>query len=208
VIEPLTDYIWLGAHPLHDSRLLRMARLFQSLAAGLRTLDDFYTTVQVVMSSSPLAVCLFLHACSYPSTKGEVQFHYVSKLVGNSPEKAVFKAKRERDNQLIVVKFAHRYNVGAHRIVADKELAPKLFYAGAICQSIPGSRGLFGAPEMVVMEYLPGSPANELFCKGPLPLSVYKDVQAAVDLLHKEGIVFGDLRRLNIMVLNKRAKII
>lgn len=61
---------------------------------------------------------------------------------------------------------------------------------------------------MVVMEHLPGSPAHELFCKGPLPSSVFKDVQAAIDSLHEMDLVFGDLRRPNIVVLNKRAKIV
>jgi hypothetical protein len=201
VIEPLTGYIWLGAHPLHDSRLVHVASLFQSLAAGLRTLDEFYRTIPVVRPSSPLAGRLFPHVSSYVDTEGEVRFRYLSKLEGHSPEKAVFKAKRERDHLPIVVKFAHRYNADAHRVLADKGLAPRLFYVGNAQRSIPGSSGLFGAPQMVVMEYLSGSPAHELFWKGPLPSSVFKDVRTAIDALHERNVVFGDLRRPNIMVL-------
>lgn len=93
MIEPLTGYIWLGAHPLHDSRLVHVASLFQSLAAGLRTLDEFYRTIPVVRPSSPLAGRLFPHVSSYVDTEGEVRFRYLSKLEGHSPEKAVFKRR-------------------------------------------------------------------------------------------------------------------
>jgi len=207
VIEPLTDYIWLGTNPPHDSRLLRVARVFQSLAVGLRTLDEFYQTVPI-MTKSPLAARLFPHVCSYPSPKGHIRFRYLSKLAGGDPEKAIFKAKREQDNQFIVVKFALRYNADAHQAVAAKGLAPKLFHAGDTYQSIYSSRGLYGAPQMIVMEHLPGSTAHELFSDRFLPSYVFTDVQAAINTLHEKDIVFGDLRRTNIMVNKKRAKIV
>jgi hypothetical protein len=161
VIEPLTNYIWLGAHPPHDGRLLHIARVFGCLAAGLRTLDEFYKTVPIT-TKSPLAARLFPHVCSYASPEGDIRFRYLSKLAGNSPEKAIFKAKREQDNRFLVVKFTPRYNADAHRALADKGLAPRLFHVGDVYQSIPSSRGLYGAPHMVVMEHLPGSPAHEL----------------------------------------------
>jgi len=199
VIEPLTDYIWLGANPLNDTRLLRVARLFKSLAAGLRTLHEFYTTLQVVPSNTPLAARLFPHVCSYTGPEGEVRFRYLSNLMGN---KAVFKAQTEQDNRLVVVKFAYQYHDDAHRALAAEGFAPRLFYAGPFCD---GAQTLSGVPKMVVMEHLSGSPAHEV---GSLRPSAFRDVQTAVDLLHKMDIVFGDLRRPNIMVLNKRAKLV
>jgi RIO-like serine/threonine protein kinase len=151
---------------------------------------------------------LFPHVCSYAGPEGDIRFRYLSKLAGNSPEKAIFKAKREQDNRFIVVKFTPRYNADAHRALADRGLAPRLFHIGDIYQSISSSRGLSGAPYMVVMEHVPGSPAHELFWKGPLPSSVFTDVLAAVNALHEKDIIFGDLRRTNIMVHKKRAQIV
>jgi hypothetical protein len=193
-IEPLTDYIWLGAYPDHDSRLLRVARLFKSLATGLRNLDEFYRKLKVFDSGSPLGARLFPRVCSYTAAE-EVRFYYISKLAARNPEKAIFKAK-ERDGRDIVVKFAHRYNADAHRVLAREGLAPALFYVGDTY------------PTMVVMEYLQGSSAEQMYYKAPPPPFVYKDVQAAISALHRSGLVFGDLRRPNIMIWKKKAKLV
>lgn len=195
-IKPLTDYIWLGAYPDHDSRLLRVARLFKSLATGLRNLDEFYRNLKVFGSSSPLGARLFPHVCSYATAEEVVRFRYISKLAASNPEKAIFKAKGERDGRDIVVKFAHRYNADAHRVLAREGLAPALFYVGDT------------RPTMVVMEYLQGSSAEQMYYKAPPPPFVYKDVRAAIEALHKSGLVFGDLRRPNIMVSKKKAKLV
>jgi RIO-like serine/threonine protein kinase len=59
---------------------------------------------------------------------------------------------------------------------------------------------------MVVMEYLEGSTAEQMYYKASPPLSVCEDVQAAITTLHRKGLVFEDLRRPK--VLNKRAKLV
>ncbi len=207
-IEPLTDYIWLGAYPHHDARLLRLARLFKSLATGLRNLDEFYKNLTVLNPNSPLGARLFPHICSYTTDEEVVRFHYISKLAPSNLEKAIFKAKDERDGRDIVVKFAHRYNAEAHRVVASEGLAPELFYIGDIYPSALGPNALFAAPKMVVMEYLQGSSAEQMYYKAPPPSFVYRDVQAAIGALHKRGLVFGDLRRPNVMIYKNRAKLV
>src|SRR4051812_14589398 len=101
VIQPLTDYISLRPSPLDTSRLLSVAHLFVALASGLQTLDEFFRTIPLFSSKSPLSARLFPHVCSYSQTEGDVQFRYVSKLAGNSPEKAIFKAQVQGDKRYV-----------------------------------------------------------------------------------------------------------
>ena len=165
---------------------------------GLRKLDEFYKNLKIFNLNSPLGACLFPHICSY-AIKGEVvRFRYVSKLAPCNPEKAIFKAKRERDNRDIVVKFTFQYNAEAHRVLAKEGFAPELFYIGDILYP-SALRELFGAIKMVVMEYLQGSSADQMYKVLPLS-SVYRDVQATISALHKRNLVFGDLQHPNIMV--------
>jgi RIO-like serine/threonine protein kinase len=58
------------------------------------------------------------------------------------------------------------------------------------------------------MEFLSGSTAHDVFYKAPLPSPIIKDVSAAIKVLHEKDIVFGDLWRPNIMVLNATAKLV
>jgi hypothetical protein len=47
VIQPLTDYIWLGVHPSADGQLLRVARVLLALRRTLQSLDMFYTQLKI-----------------------------------------------------------------------------------------------------------------------------------------------------------------
>jgi serine/threonine protein kinase len=209
VIQPLTDYIWLGAFPLDTSQLLSVAHLFVALAAGLQTLDEFFRTIPLFPSKSPLSTRLFPHICSYSRTEGvRIQFRYVAKLAGNSPDKAIFKAQRQGDKQYVVVKFVERYNAEAHRILTERNLAPELLYVGKVSQPPSQFHSMVRTLLMVVMEFLSGSTAQDVFYKAPLPSPVFKDVWAAIKILHERDIVFGDLRRPNIMVLKASAKLV
>lgn len=55
---------------------------------------------------------------------------------------------------------------------------------------------------MVVMERVPGKPMSE-FEKHSLPSTVFDDVKAAIDILHDQDLVFGDLRASNIMIVGE-----
>lgn len=200
-IEPLTDYIWLGSYPHHDFRLRRVARILKALATGLRNLDEFYRTLTIVKSDSRLSSRLFPYIRSYTISDELVHFRYVSRLAAGNPEKAIFRAKKERDGGDIVVKFTYRYNAKAHQVLARQGLSPTLFYIGDTHSSaLTSPNGLYGAPKMVIMEFLQGSSAEVMYYRAPPPSFVYEDVLAAISALHKEGFVFGDLRRPNIMV--------
>ncbi|KDQ10902.1 hypothetical protein BOTBODRAFT_177785 [Botryobasidium botryosum FD-172 SS1] len=87
------------------------------------------------------------------------------------------------------VKSTERHSVCAHELLAgcSPPEAPKLYFAEEIV----------GGIWMIVMERLKEMDAEDTFPDRAISLS---DVKAALDVLHKEELVFGDLRRPNIMV--------
>jgi len=97
----------------------------------------------------------------------------------------------------VLVKFTARYNERAHRLLANHvpPLAPALHFCGRVV----------GDLYMVVMQYIAGaSPLHRFFPPSALPRTpkpevVRKTLTEALGLLHKQGIVFGDLRPLNIL---------
>ena len=105
---------------------------------------------------------------------------------------------------MAVVKFVERYGAGAHRLLAEAIVAPRLLF----CGSIDGQHKLenldakhvFGlhlqSPRMVVMEYIEGTHGEALMAK---PKDVYTQVKAMVEKLHDSGYVFGNLRPPNVV---------
>ncbi|KDQ08804.1 hypothetical protein BOTBODRAFT_59154 [Botryobasidium botryosum FD-172 SS1] len=91
-----------------------------------------------------------------------------------------------------LVKFTERYSVRTHQLLAgcSPPKAPELYFAEKIV----------GGIWMIVMKRLKETNAENTFLDQALPSSVVNDVKAALDVLHKGGLVFGDLRRSNIMV--------
>jgi RIO-like serine/threonine protein kinase len=53
---------------------------------------------------------------------------------------------------------------------------------------------------MVIMERLKARDANDHFRFTLLPASVLDDLKSAIDVLHEAGLVFGDLRRPNVLI--------
>jgi len=62
-----------------------------------------------------------------------------------------------------------------------------------------------GTLGVVVMDYVGDSNAYQLYPRGLLPKTVYKEVERAIHILHSESIVFADLRLPNI-VITKQGK--
>ncbi|KAF8633899.1 hypothetical protein AX17_004341 [Amanita inopinata Kibby_2008] len=89
-----------------------------------------------------------------------------------------------------LVKFCQRYHNDAHTKVAAANHAPKLFF----CKSIKGG------VSMVVMKCIEGQDAYYHFKNVDLPLGILEDVRSTIELLHKNGLVFGDLRQSNIVI--------
>ncbi|KIK52914.1 hypothetical protein GYMLUDRAFT_107811, partial [Collybiopsis luxurians FD-317 M1] len=105
------------------------------------------------------------------------------------------------EGQEVVVKLSRRYNVNAHRLSSEVNLAPKLYYS---CQ-------VRGGYTMCIMEYVKGETAFTALAFQPdelLPRSVYQDIKKVIDILHKANLVFGDLRLPNIILWESGAMLV
>jgi hypothetical protein len=97
------------------------------------------------------------------------------------------------NSRILVVKFVERYGVEAHQALATAHLAPQLHYYGSIWPDIPDATPW----RMVVMEFLEGRILSEESSYSP---TICEAIRNAVELLHEQGLVHGDLRALNIIV--------
>lgn len=205
VIQPLTDYIWLGVHPSNDRQLLRNARILLALRRSLDSLDKFYTGLSIPKTPTSDPNRFYPYVRSYPTADGRhVEFNYVKKLMPYpylAPQ-PIFQAKMV-EGDLIVVKFVQRYNADSHRLLAARKLAPSLLYSGPDAGQTHGN---IGGLEMIVMEFIVGVTASDVY--NYLPGPIFAQVQEAVEALHEEGYVFGDLRLGNIMVADGKAFLI
>ncbi|KAI0057575.1 hypothetical protein BV25DRAFT_1841569 [Artomyces pyxidatus] len=102
---------------------------------------------------------------------------------------SLFEAKLGEDG--VLVKICERYGEAAHRALAAHDLAPRLHF----CVELAGN-GV-----MAVMDRLAGQSLWATYKERELPARVKSDVRKALDILHAEGPVFGDLRRNNIVTV-------
>src|SRR5260370_5117674 len=124
------------------------------------------------------------------SFKFKERFMYERRLRDNYRQ-SLFLA--EYQGRTVVVKFCVRYAEDAPRVLANAGLAPRLHY----CSKVVG--GLF----MVVMEQVDGRDWYSEFRHRDLPQSVLDDIERALGKLHGAMLVYGDMRRPNIMVVKK-----
>ena len=208
VIQPLTDYIWLGVHPSADGQLLRVARVLLALRRTLQSLDGFYAQLNIPADpTAPTNLARFFpHLLSFPTVNGDVHFEYVIKLADDSPTKAIFKAKVVGSEDHIVVKFVQTYNFTAHRLLASHDLAPRLLYP----ESAANEPAIdVGGLKLVVMEFVDGVTAHDAYGNPiTLPDVIFNEVKKAITVLHDNGLVFGDLRPPNIIVSEERAHLV
>jgi hypothetical protein len=191
IVQPLTEYICLAGDPDLESRVCYVAKVFHALKSGLDTLRRFYDALAPI--ASPVLDHNFPYTVSYTNNNNNpVEFSYICRLQPDTKWRALFEAKAQ-DKKKLVVKFTRKYNPDAHRLLATRGLAPQLHYAG------PHAGGL----TMVVMDYIHRAPAHWTVDTNHLSEGVLKDIEEAVELLHGENLVFGDLRLPNILVLDK-----
>jgi RIO-like serine/threonine protein kinase len=58
---------------------------------------------------------------------------------------------------------------------------------------------------MVIMDLINGPDEHQAFKHGDLPPTVLEDINNALKKLHEAGLVFGDMRRPNIMLVKSRS---
>ena len=118
-----------------------------------------------------------------------ITLDYIDRLAIDDPGKAVYKAFAKEMNLTVTVKFAAKYNQDAHRRLAEAGLAPKLWF----CERVADVGGLY----VVVMDYVELDDITSLHDDYP---GVIHSLRRAVQLLHEDDLVFGDLREPNILV--------
>ena len=201
----------LGTHA--QDNILRVARIFTAISkctAGLRGLyNDLETSPDRVPSVE------FPNPTADPSASPPQQIptlEFLCKLDrvhstglitvdADNERHAIYLAKGPPDlsgDATVLVKFTPKYNEAAHRMLAGQTppLAPKLF----------SCRRVIGGLWMVVMEYLSDAkplyhffPQSSLRPPSPDVRIVQRDLSKALELLHNEDFVFGDLRGANVL---------
>ena len=198
-----------------DENALHVARTFTAINKCLGELRRLYRGLK--HSAERLARVIFPCPTVIPPDGTVPQLEFFAKLdratgmeleagvMDEANERhAIYLARMPSDNsgdsspRIVLVKFTANYNQDAHRLLAnsDPPLAPALHS----CTPVLGN--LF----MVVMDYVSDarslhylfSPSHPLPKNLPKTEVVRKDLSKALDLLHEQGFVFGDLRPANV----------
>lgn len=200
--------------------VLRVSRAFKAVQLALTSLQELYARLQDKPPPKNNIAHIFPSPSPVPSYKGNMpSLSFTDRLSRTGELYLLAKSPDERrsgiylatmpksrgadgpatgssssdapDGQVeVVVKFTTKYNADAHRVLANAGLAPALHACIPVC----------GRLHMVVMERVHGEMAWDVQQRGELlPYTVYKDVKAAINLLHQHNFVFGDLRTPNIM---------
>ena len=127
-----------------------------------------------------------------------VEFKYQWPLE-NNPVYIMFLAETVEDLlKLVMVKFVQWYRKEVHEILAQENMASKLFYHGPI--GVGKGDPSYGALHMVIMEYI----IDTILHRVEASLLHMKDqIKMALKHLYNCGFVFGDLQSPNIIVIDQ-----
>ncbi|QRW17485.1 Tyrosine kinase specific for activated [Rhizoctonia solani] len=220
VVQPMTDYIWVGINPSRPLDVVSVARVFDSILMARKELEVYYakltsTSSMDSLNPKPFVAPFFPYPNHFIGEGGNrIKFTYKGYLnrlsvknlqLGPSksqliPSKLVFLAEcfGTDPTTSIVVKFVESYNANAHKLLAEAGLAPQLLYDGVANANENVQLG----PDyrMIVMEYIAGVDLGR-YTGSTLPRCVSADVDRAVSLLHNSNFVFGDPRPPNVMLV-------
>jgi hypothetical protein len=207
IVQRLTDFIWVGLDAtLKEPHYNRVAHILYSLRRNVEKLRDYYVGLKVIASDAEaLHPRFFPSICTYRDEEDRIiDFEYIKPLEFDSTCVTFLARRTSRAPKDIVVKFVHRYGEEAHRLLAGQSLAPQLFYHGKI--GVLEGDPSYGHLRMVVMEYIDGETLDQ--AKQILSTFVHQ-IRRALDVLHGQGYVFGDLRGPNILITkNEEVKLI
>ena len=200
----LTLDLSLGFHA--SDNIIRLARVFQALSRCRVDLHDYYDGVRT--SPPPRLSCLYPSPTLADRSKTLPPLTYrqflsragrpTSDLVDLGNASSSMYIATLGDTNAVIVKFTARYNAEAHRLLADEDLAPKLHF----CERVIG--GLY----MVVMDRIDGTSVWQIQQdKKVVPAVVLAYIKDALDILHANDFVFGDLRDPNILYLPSKARV-
>ncbi|KAK0209775.1 hypothetical protein IW262DRAFT_1281192 [Armillaria fumosa] len=216
IVQRLTDIMWVGeATTYEDAHLYRLSRIFTALRDCQQTLHTFYDGIKDRIDLDLIPNKPHPRYFPYPDSFHEFQsrtktkFKYLDVLESDSTN-VTFLAQTTSDDRKLIVKFVDRYGDNAHTCLAAKKMAPGLLFCGllngiddvrvaASAGGITKCSGLYVGPmRMVIMEYIDGNSAQAT-PEGDWPLDTHEQIEKALQTLHSQGFVFGDLRRPNVM---------
>ncbi|KAF9787382.1 hypothetical protein BJ322DRAFT_1107440 [Thelephora terrestris] len=217
--ELFTMTLRLSTHFADD--VSRVACLFMAVKQCITQLRKLYKNLILNAEGVPPARVLWPNPTADPSVPNgtermkELHLEFFSKLDRqgkpiinqgglNDEDKqhpmylATMRAEDDSEATVVLVKFATKYNEGAHRLLASQTppLAPTLH----ACVRVIGD--MF----MVVMQYVSPSDGMALADipepRHPNADAVRPHISKALDLLHAKEFVFGDLREQNVLYLS------
>ena len=190
VVQPFTDYISLVGTPSGTkARIRHISKYFSIFREGLQALTATYQRLEITESTTQIPASCLIPCPSYKPDSDPPSQPLTLLEKYQTDHYDLYKAKYGDASAL--VKFCETYSEDAHRLLAKKDLAPELYYYAK----------LRGGMKMVVMAYDPDTEdAHRAFNGQDLPSSVIEDVRKAISTLHEKNIVFGDLRRPNVLV--------
>jgi len=218
--ELVSIKLHFGSHA--SDNVLHVARVFMTINKCTERLRRLYRNLKQSANTIPLGKVLWPSPTVDPadSVQGIPELEFFSKvdrLLGTpinqtaideeNKRHAIYLARMRTEGGApttdVLVKFAVKYNAAAHRLLAshDPPLAPALYS----CKRVIGD--MF----MVIMEYIPNSKGASLYGASLLPPaleSVRQGVSQALDLLHGQNLVFGDLRELNVLYLPEEDRVL
>ncbi|KAG7442084.1 uncharacterized protein BT62DRAFT_922901 [Guyanagaster necrorhizus] len=172
IVQRLTDYLWLGNSRVDDDdHFLRVARIFYALQRSIKELQTYYKNLK----PQPLE-----------ENKPHPRFF---------PSITSSRFNNKKGQKKVVVNFIQHYGEEAHKLLAQLQLAPALLYVGPI----DGCGVSYGKLQMVVMEYIQDQTLVGAYSGRRLPEDIKKAIKG-LDALHNQDLVYGDLRRQNIMI--------
>lgn len=189
--ELFTDYIYLGGGPCKASDIYNTAKIFDIFRGALGKLRNRYKTLKYHHDPTIKDHQRLFPRPAYLANSDIPNLVFESRIIyGKSychPRCALFHAVY--DGQRVVVKFSAKYNLDAHRAMAEVGLAPKLYFHAQ----------LRGGVHMVVMESIDGSGVRKVFGYKEIPNIVTKQIEAALNVLHDKNLVHGDVCSSNIL---------
>ncbi|KAG8908930.1 hypothetical protein FRB99_000033 [Tulasnella sp. 403] len=199
VAQLLTGHLWIRYGGNDNARARFVGKLFRALTRGISSLKQHYAFLPA--QNDPQ--CYYPVIRSFPSIDkpgNAIKFTYKKHLLRGS---AVFHVQTDIDARDLIVKFTYRYNKTAHKLLEQTHGAPKLLYVDPALDNPTHNAAASGhGPWVVVMEYVPGCRLSSatVTVSNSDKLRITAAVKQAVKRLHREGLVFGDLRLQNIVV--------
>jgi hypothetical protein len=195
IVQAIHDPIYLGGDPSQD-RIPYIAGVLQLVSEANVALKEKYRNL---IPGSTLELKRFLPQPTYDQTLFPNPLNFIRRFrPAGTPDddyyQTIYEATLPETGTAVLVKFSASYNKEAHRLLSDHGLAPKLH------ASVPLTGGFY----MTVMDRVLGEDAHQKFGKSNLPPRVKEDLKVALELLHASNLVFGDLRRPNVLIVAKK----